>query len=119
MLLHCGDLLLILFNTIFIFAQRSLALRTVEQLFDVSYDQNVGGNCAAIGSARLNAMLGDAADLANAGVSMVLAANDANNPLYPEARRMLDAWFESPFLAADQYDRVGRMYKLLARLVLR
>lgn len=114
MLLHRTGLFPILINVICILVQRTFALRTVEQLFDVSYDQNVGGNCAAIGSARLNAMLGDAADLANAGVTMVVAANDANNPLYPEARRMLDAWFESPFLTADQYDRVGRKYNLLA-----
>ena len=83
------------------------ATKTIEELFDISYDQSVGGNCAAVGSTRMNAMLSDADYLATAGTIMVTAADDSNNPLHAEAIRALAAWFESPFLTAAQYTKVG------------
>jgi hypothetical protein len=81
--------------------------RTVTELFDVSFDHTVGGNCAQWGEARLNDMVSDAFDLAQVGLSVVDAATDINNALHNEAFRLLAAWFLTPALSPSQYNQIG------------
>jgi hypothetical protein len=81
--------------------------RTITQIFDVSFDTLVGGNCARWGEARLNTMVSDAFDMAQVGLSVVDAATDTGNPLHNEAFRLLAAWFLNPALSDDQYTKIG------------
>jgi hypothetical protein len=83
------------------------ARKTIEELFDVSYDHTVAGHCGDYGSARLNAMLGDAEFLASSGIAMVAAAKDPSNPRNGPAIRNLAAWFKAPILTAAHYDKIG------------
>jgi hypothetical protein len=85
------------------------APRTVKELFDVSFDSSVGGNCARWGEARLNNMVSDAFDLTEAGLSAVEAATDVDDGLHNEAYRLLAAWFLTPALSTDQYNRIRGM----------
>jgi hypothetical protein len=82
---------------------------TIRELFDVSFDASVGGNCAQWGEARLNSIVSDAFDLAQVGLSVVDAATDINNDFHDEAFRLLAAWFLKPFLSAAEYSRIKGM----------
>jgi hypothetical protein len=84
-------------------------LSTIRELFDVSFDNSVGGNCAQWGEARLNTIVSDAFDLAQVAMSVVDAAIDPNNNLHDEAVRLLAAWFLKPFLSAAEYSRIKGM----------
>jgi hypothetical protein len=79
------------------------AQRTADQLFDVSYDATVGGNCGNYGATTLNNMVADATTLANLGVAMVDAATNPSNALHGPAVRAIAAWFTNPAMTAAQY----------------
>jgi len=85
------------------------AVSTISELFDVSFDNSVGGNCAQWGEARLNTIVSDAFDLAQVGMSVVDVTIDPNNNLHDEAVRLLAAWFLKPFLSAAEYSRIKGM----------
>jgi hypothetical protein len=80
--------------------------RDITDLFDISFDSSVGGNCARWVAARMQNIVSDAFDLAEAGLSAVEAAIDDDNPFHGEAFRLLAAWFINPALSLAQYSQI-------------
>jgi hypothetical protein len=52
-------------------------------------------------------MLGDAEDLADAGILMVQGATDVSDLHYDEAFRATAAWWANPYLNTAQYQQIA------------
>lgn len=70
----------------------------ITDLFDVSFDSNIAGNCAIYGETRLNQYVSDAIVLATAGYqTLTVAANtDPFSDITAAAERALAAYFLNP-----------------------
>lgn len=89
-----------LFSTL-LFAQliqvvsAATALATSD-LFTISFDSNVAGNCVSPGQARIDALSQNALDVLTAGESAAKNYADWGEEYYDQATRLLDAFFINP-----------------------
>ncbi|KAI1073931.1 hypothetical protein F5B20DRAFT_586822 [Whalleya microplaca] len=75
---------------VLVLAIQALAL-TARDLFDVDFNANFLGGCQWAGEDKINRMLAESVTLANRGIE---AVNDYGDPIKPEAKRLIDAWFK-------------------------
>lgn len=75
--------------------------RSITDLFQVSVDSTVGGNCAQYGTDKLQQLLNDALTLCNEaidGMNDYINSNRGSATLL-EARRLINAYFRTPPVA--------------------
>ncbi|KAI0103924.1 hypothetical protein GGR51DRAFT_561304 [Nemania sp. FL0031] len=82
---------------------------TITDLFEISFDEDVAGNCQAEGETRFARYVTEAISLAMAGIDFVDAATDDQNELYPEAARLGYEWFREP--DEDDYESIKIYYE--------
>lgn len=86
----------------------SRAQLDVKQLFQVDVDTNDDGGCRYVGQARLNRLLRDCIDLANAVIAAVDDVFDDESSRQGPAQRLLHAYFKS--IEGSDLDIVQSIY---------
>jgi hypothetical protein len=77
-------------------SRSALASLGITDLFEVSFDSNVAGNCADYSETILNGLLADAITLAKAGQSAAEDAISGASKTSNQAERLLSAFFLEP-----------------------
>ncbi|RWA04458.1 hypothetical protein EKO27_g10651 [Xylaria grammica] len=82
---------------------------SITDLFEISFDEDVAGNCEAEGAGRFARYIKEGISLAMAGIDFVNAATDSSDELHVQAKRLGTEWFRNP--DSDDYESILIYYE--------